>query len=131
MKRSVTRLFAAALAACLLAGSQARADFVSWSYNWTPTAATVYADTPSKGSIALSNEPGGTAVGDSYIVATNLKTVSDPSFPKEYFGIVVKQGNKALLAKLNAGLAAVKADGTYTQIYKKWFQAEAPVLPAQ
>jgi polar amino acid transport system substrate-binding protein len=58
-----------------------------------------------------------------------LKTVNDPSFPKEFFGIVVKQGNKALLDKLNAGLAGVKADGSYGQIYKKWFQAEAPALP--
>jgi polar amino acid transport system substrate-binding protein len=77
------------------------------------------------------------AIGDNGVVAfrvqehKQLKTVSDPNFPKEYFGIVVKQGNKALRDKLNAGLAAVKADGSYAQIYKKWFQAEAPTLPAQ
>ena len=77
------------------------------------------------------------AIGDNGVIAfrvqehKQLKTVSDPNFPKEYFGIVVKQGNKALLDKLNAGLAAVKADGSYAQIYKKWFQAEAPALPAQ
>ena len=77
------------------------------------------------------------AIGDNGVIAfrvqehKQLKTVSDANFPKEYFGIVVKQGNKALLDKLNAGLAAIKADGSYAQIYKKWFQAEAPVLPAQ
>ena len=77
------------------------------------------------------------AIGDNGVVAfrvqehKQLKTVSDPNFPKEYFGIVVKQGNKALRDKLNAGLAAIKADGSYAQIYKKWFQAEAPALPAQ
>ena len=77
------------------------------------------------------------AIGDNGVIAfrvqehKNLKTVDDPSFPKEYFGIVVKQGNKALLDKLNTGLAAVKADGTYAQVYKKWFQADAPALPAQ
>jgi polar amino acid transport system substrate-binding protein len=77
------------------------------------------------------------AIGDNGVIAfrvqehKQLKTVSDASFSKEYFGIVVKQGNKALLDKLNKGLAAVKADGTYAQIYKKWFQAEAPALPAQ
>lgn len=77
------------------------------------------------------------AIGDNGVIAfrvqehKQLKTVSDPNFPKEYFGIVVKQGNKALLDKLNTALAAVKADGSYAQIYKKWFQAEAPVLPAQ
>ena len=77
------------------------------------------------------------AIGDNGVVAfrvqehKQLKTVSDPNFPKEYFGIVVKQGNQALRDKLNAGLAAVKADGSYAQIYKKWFHAEAPALPAQ
>ena len=77
------------------------------------------------------------AIGDNGVIAfrvqehKTLKTVADANFPKEYFGIVVKQGNKALLDKLNAGLAAVKADGSYAQIYKKWFQSEAPVLPAQ
>jgi len=77
------------------------------------------------------------AIGDNGVIAfrvqehKSLKTVADANFPKEYFGIVVKQGNKVLLDKLNAGLVAVKADGSYAQIYKKWFQAEAPVLPAQ
>ena len=77
------------------------------------------------------------AIGDNGVIAfrvqehKQLKTVSDANFPKEFFGIVVKQGNKALLDKLNTALAAVKADGTYAQIYKKWFQADAPALPAQ
>ena len=77
------------------------------------------------------------AIGDNGVIAfrvqehKQLKTVNDPSFAKEFFGIVVKQGNKALLDKLNSGLAAVKADGSYAQIYKRWFQAEAPSLPAQ
>ena len=77
------------------------------------------------------------AIGDNGVIAfraqehAELKTVSDPDFPKEYFGIVVKQGNKGLLDKLNAGLAAVQADGSYAQIYQKWFKAEAPELPAQ
>ena len=35
------------------------------------------------------------------------------------------------LLKLNTGLATIKADGSYAQIYKKWFLAEAPALPAQ
>ena len=77
------------------------------------------------------------AIGDNGVIAfrtqehKHLKTVADANFPKEFFGIVVKQGNKALLDKLNTGLAAIKADGTYAQIYKKWFQADAPALPAQ
>lgn len=76
-------------------------------------------------------------IGDNGVISyrvqehKQLKTVSDADFPKEYFGIVVKQGNKELLDKLNAGLEAVKADGTYAKIYKTWFQSDAPVLPAK
>ena len=85
----------------------------------------------------LANSGVDAVIGDNGVIAfrvqehKQLKTVSDPNFPKEYFGIVVKQGNKALLDKLNAGLTAIKADGTYANIYKTWFQAEAPTLPAQ
>ena len=75
------------------------------------------------------------AIGDNGVIAyrvqerKDLKTVSDPSFPQEYFGIAVKQGNTALRDTLNAGLAAIIADGTYARIYRKWFQAEPPSLP--
>ena len=85
----------------------------------------------------LANSGVDAVIGDNGVIAyriqehKQLKTVSDPNFPKEYFGIVVKQGNKALLDKLNAGLAAIKADGSYAKIYKTWFQAEAPELPAK
>ncbi len=33
----------------------------------------------------------------------------------------VKEGDKELLAKLNEGLAIVSANGTYDELYKKWF----------
>lgn len=75
------------------------------------------------------------AIGDNGVIAyrvherKDLKTVSDPSFPQEYFGIVVKQGNAALRDTLNAGLAAIVDDGTYSRIYRKWFQTEPPPLP--
>ena len=56
-----------------------------------------------------------------------LKTLDDKSFPEEGFGIVVKKGDKALLDKLTAGLAAVRADGSYATIYKKWFNKDPNV----
>ncbi len=77
------------------------------------------------------------AIGDNGVIAyrvaeqKDLKTVNDPAFPREYFGIVVKQGNAALRNTLNTGLAAIQGDGTYARIYKKWFQAEPPALPKQ
>ena len=50
-----------------------------------------------------------------------FKTVSDPGFVPEQYGIAVKKGNKDLLATLDKGLADIKADGTYDAIYAKYF----------
>ena len=75
------------------------------------------------------------AIGDNGVIAYRvqehkaLKTVSDPAFPKEYFGIVVKQGNTALRDRVNAGLAAIVADGSYARIYRTWFKTDPPALP--
>jgi polar amino acid transport system substrate-binding protein len=49
-----------------------------------------------------------------------FKTVSDPGFVPEHYGIPVKKGNAALLGKLNKGLAEIKADGTYERIHAKY-----------
>jgi polar amino acid transport system substrate-binding protein len=68
----------------------------------------------------VTNNPGG-----------NFKTVSDPDFVPEQYGIAVKKGNTELLGLLNTGLAAIKADGTYDQIYAKYFGARpAAAAPA-
>jgi polar amino acid transport system substrate-binding protein len=53
----------------------------------------------------------------------NFKTISDASFASEQYGLAVKKGNTELLEKLNKGLAAIKADGTYDKIYAKYFGA--------
>ncbi|MEK2644438.1 basic amino acid ABC transporter substrate-binding protein [Bdellovibrio sp. BCCA] len=50
-----------------------------------------------------------------------FKTISDASFSKEHYGIAVKKGNAELLKKINDGLSAIKADGTYDRIYKTYF----------
>jgi polar amino acid transport system substrate-binding protein len=67
----------------------------------------------------VANNPGG-----------NFKTVSDPAFVPENLGIVVKKGNTELLAKINQGLAGIKADGTYNTIYAKYFGAPAATAAA-
>ena len=41
-------------------------------------------------------------------------------------GIAVKKGNTELLDKINDGLAKIKANGKYAEIYKKWFGKEPP-----
>ncbi|WP_298233668.1 basic amino acid ABC transporter substrate-binding protein [uncultured Azohydromonas sp.] len=50
-----------------------------------------------------------------------FKTVSDPSFTPEQYGIAVRKGNTAVLEMLNQGLAGIRADGTYDRIYAKYF----------
>jgi polar amino acid transport system substrate-binding protein len=58
-----------------------------------------------------------------------FKTVSDTAFAPEQYGFAVKKGNAELLGLLNKGIADIKADGTYDQIYTKYFGA-APAAPA-
>jgi polar amino acid transport system substrate-binding protein len=58
-----------------------------------------------------------------------FKTVSDKAFAPEQYGFAVKKGNAELLGKLNKGLADIKADGSYDQIYAKYFGA-APAAAA-
>jgi polar amino acid transport system substrate-binding protein len=57
--------------------------------------------------------------------AAKFKTVSDKAFAPEQYGIAVKKGNAELLAKINTGLAAIKADGTYDKVFGKTFGAAA------
>ena len=45
---------------------------------------------------------------------------------QEDLGIAVKKGNAELLGQLNAGLRTIKENGTYAEIYRKWFGKEPP-----
>jgi hypothetical protein len=109
MKYPAKRLYAVAVAVCLLAGARARADFAAWEYNWTPSASEILADNPTTGKILLSNEPGGSAVGNSFIVATNIRTASssDPSSPATFT-------NKSYSLALSILDDASKQNGTLT-----------------
>ena len=64
---------------------------------------------------------------------SKFKTVSDKAFAPEQYGFAVKKGNAELLGLLNKGLADIKADGSYDQIYAKYFgaapAAAAPAAP--
>jgi len=65
--------------------------------------------------------------------ASAFKTVSDPSFAPEQYGIAVKKGNTELLSKLNQGLSAIQANGVYDKIYTSYFgapPAKAAAAPA-
>lgn len=45
---------------------------------------------------------------------------------EEEYGFVVDQGDEALLDELNEGLEKAIDDGTYAQIYEKWFKRAPP-----
>lgn len=57
----------------------------------------------------------------------NLK-VLDGVYTDEFYGIAVRKDRPEVLEAINAGLAAIKADGTYDAIYDKWFGLPEPVV---
>ena len=58
---------------------------------------------------------------------SKFKTVSDAAFTPERYGIAVKKGNTGLLARLNQGLAGIKADGSYERIRAQYLGASPAV----
>ena len=74
----------------------------------------VFNDGPTSADIVQANpELGATLVGE---------PITD-----EFYGIAVNKDQAELLAMINEGLVAIRADGTYDAIYDKWFGApEAP-----
>lgn len=49
-------------------------------------------------------------------------------FTKEYYGIAVKKGNTELKDKINASFKKLQDSGKYNDIYKKWFNVDAPAI---
>lgn len=58
-----------------------------------------------------------------------FKTVDDWIEPYEMV-VVAPKTNTELMNKVNAGLAGIVADGTYAQIYEKWFGTPPVKLPS-
>ena len=64
------------------------------------------------------------AIGDNAVVYEYLKNnpdaelevIEDPAFDKEYYGLMVKKGNKEVLDILNEGLEAIKENGKLAEI---------------
>jgi polar amino acid transport system substrate-binding protein len=68
-------------------------------------------------------------VADNGVIANHLaqypdagfRTVEDTEFLPERYGLVVKKGRIDLLAQINGGLSAIRADGTLAQIQARYF----------
>lgn len=71
----------------------------------------VVCDNPTAANFALQNAE----------YKAKFKIVGQP-FTEEFYGIVVKKGNKDLLNLLNKGIRAVKAKGIDKQLEKKWLR---------
>lgn len=52
---------------------------------------------------------------------SKTKLVQDASLPAQHYVFAVKKGNLELIHKLNDGLAALKANGTYDTLYRKYW----------
>jgi ABC-type amino acid transport substrate-binding protein len=72
-------------------------------------------------------------VADSPVVLWFIKQNPDAKiislngdFDKEYFGMAMKLGNQELATKINDGLKKVKDNGKYKELYKKYFNVDAP-----
>ena len=74
MKRTLA-FFAAPLAALLLAGASAGAADIPWSFNWEPSTAKLATNTAGS-YMKLTDEPAGTAAGNTTSVLTNLRVFS-------------------------------------------------------
>ena len=60
-----------------------------------------------------------------YYIATTgdgLKAVGD-TYQAEDYGIAISKGNDELVAAINDALATLHENGTYDEIYDKWFGA--------
>jgi hypothetical protein len=74
---TATALGAIALVSLLMSSTSARADLIHWSYNWSRFPGDILPDNPaSGGKITLTDESLKSAIGDSDIVATNIRTFS-------------------------------------------------------
>ena len=47
--------------------------------------------------------------------------IPEPAFTVEYYGIAMRKADKEIHDLVNKGLAKIKADGKYEEIYEKYF----------
>lgn len=76
MKPSPVVFGGLALALLFVSPPSARADLIPWMFNWSRSPNEIHADSPGTGYVQLTDESLKQVVGDSVIVATNLRTFS-------------------------------------------------------
>jgi polar amino acid transport system substrate-binding protein len=63
-------------------------------------------------------------VAETYVKLLPGLAIGSKPMSEEQYGIAVKKGDKALLDKINAGLAAIRKSGEYDAITKRWFSGD-------
>lgn len=58
--------------------------------------------------------------------SNDLKIVGESAVPNNGLAMAISKDKPEQLEKVNKALADIKADGTYAEIYKKWFGVEPP-----
>ena len=100
-----------------------------------PNATVVEFNNNVEASLELKNGGAEAVINDLPVVAYFLGQGKGSEFAKivgntvssEDYGMAVKKGNTKLVGEINDALAAMKKDGEYDKIYKKWFGDAAPL----
>lgn len=104
--------------------------------NAVPTARLVFADSEPEALRLLSSGQGDCAVvgrlvgryAIEHYALTNLTTSGPPLWPRNY-SFVTRKGHAKLLADLDEGLAILKENGRFNEIYDQWFGETLPRKP--
>ena len=103
------------------------AEEKSTEFGFTPK---VFDDMPSASNAVLGTGADAT-INDNGVLFDFAKDNSGVEVVKEYdtgefYGFNVSNDNKALATKIDEVMAKAKADGTFNEIYQKWFGVDAP-----
>jgi cystine transport system substrate-binding protein len=78
----------------------------------------------------LTNERLDVIINDQLLISYNIKEnklpikIASDIVNKDEIGMAVNKGNEDFIKKVNTALKEMKDDGTYNEIYKKWFGSE-------
>lgn len=78
----------------------------------------------------LTNERLDVIINDQLLISYNIKEnklpikIASDIVNKDEIGMAVNKGNEDFIKKVNTALREMKEDGTYNEIYKKWFGSE-------
>ena len=78
----------------------------------------------------LTNERLDVIINDQLLISYNIKEnklpikIASDIVNKDEIGMAVNKGNEDFITKVNTALTEMKDDGTYNEIYKKWFGSE-------